>query len=585
MQARRTLLDADPAEQDFWLEACSQGKDGLILWLNAFGMIEEPRSKIVVGPISGMHRFPWITWPIQDKTLIAIYDAIDQEYDLLIEKSRDMGATIDCLAVFLWFWLFHPNSLFLCSSRKEEFVDKAGEPKALFYKLDFLLEHLPPWMIPQFTRNHLHLRNLNNGSVISGESTNPDMGRGDRRKALLLDEFAAVPDAPAVLAATADTADCRLFNSTPRGAGNYDEFGQLRGNAFAALRHSKRVKVFRLHWSDHPVKGAGKTRIDDPGTGGQKWTSPWYRREEKRRVSRVEIAQEVDIDYAGAGDMFFDADVIAKMRLNKACSEPRRGELSFNVETLEPGRHYKITLGDFTYKDDGILSIWQQPAEDNYAAFADISQGGGASNSCLHVGSVTKRIQVASLLTPFLSPEKFAQYSVAVSMWYGGQTEGAFLGWEANGIGNIFGMEVWRLGYTRVLGNINQSLPWEPTGKNKIGWHSDPDKKLNFLADFRSTLAKGEYVVRDKALIDELEYYVNYENGGVGPSEMVSESSGARTAHGDRVIAGAGVKFCIDRQPEYIHTTERPGQFSMDYFDAIEAEQANSRRGKLWSRV
>lgn len=583
MLARKRILQAGSNERAFWLEACSQGKDGLILWANAFGFIAEPRSKIVTGEMSGMHVFPWITWPIQDKALGAIYDAIKQEHDLLIEKSRDMGATIDGLAVFLWFWLFHDHSLFLCSSRKEEYVDKAGEPKALFWKLDFMLDHLPEWMIPRFIRTHLHLRNLDNGSVISGESTNPDMGRGDRRKALLLDEFAAVPDAAAVLAATADTADCRLFNSTPRGAGNYDEFGNLRGNAFAALRHSGRVKLFRLHWSDHPVKGEGKVKIDDPATGGKKWTSPWYMGECKRRVSKVEIAQELDINYAGAGDMFFDAEILAKMRMSGSCVAPRRAELDYTVETIKAGAEYKITLGGLTYTPDGKLSIWEEPGEDNYAGFADISGGTGTSNSNLHVASVSRHIQVASLLTPFLSPERFAQYAVAVSMWYAGQTDGLLLGWEANGLGNIFGMEVWRLHYWHVLGNIDQSLPWHPVGGNKIGWHSSPEKKLNFLADFRSALARGEYTVRDKTLIDELECYVNYEAGGVGPSELVSESGGARAAHGDRVIAGAGVRLCIDRQPLYTQATKGPGMFSMQYFDELEAEAAMSQRGKLWS--
>lgn len=564
------------------MHACSQGLDGLLFWINAFAWIAEPRKKIIEGPMSGLHVFPWISWPIQDVSFAELYNAIEEEDDLLIEKSRDMGATWNSLAAFLWFWLFHPNTWFLCTSRKEEFVDKAGSPKCHFWKLMFLLKRLPPWMIPEHSKTHMHLENLENGSVIDGESTNIDIGRGDRLKAILLDEFAANADADKVLAATAD-AGCRLFNSTPRGAGSYDEHGQLRGNAFAALRHSGRLRVFTLHWSDHPVKGKDRKKMPAP-SGVVKWSSPWYVSECHRRISKVEIAQELDIDYAGAGNMFFDSDVLSDIKLKKQCTPPRRAELSFTVKTIEMGQKYEITLGELEYTPDGILSIWEEPGQDNYASFADISAGTGASNSCLHVGSVGRRVQVASLLTPFLSPEVFARYATAVNMWYAGQTEGAFHGWEANGIGEVYGREVWRLGYRKVLGNVNQRLMWNPQDGNKVGWYSDPNKKVDFLADYRSALAHREYIVRDEELVAELETYVNYETGGVGPSQLVSDSSGAKKAHGDRVMAAAGVLMCIQRQPVFVNPTEGPGFHSMDYFDAEEeAAKKPKSRMRVWS--
>src|SRR5690606_6830422 len=86
-------------------------------------------------------------------------------------------------------------------------------------------------------------------------STNADLGRGGRRKAIMLDEFAAAENGPEILAATADAAPCRIYNSTPQG----------RGNAFAAVRFSGKVKVVTLHWKDHPVKGAGARQIADCG--------------------------------------------------------------------------------------------------------------------------------------------------------------------------------------------------------------------------------------------------------------------------------------------------------------------------------
>ncbi len=59
--------------------------------------------------------------------------------------------------------------------------------------------------------------NADNGSVIDGESTTGDAGRGDRRTAMFIDEYAAfdVTDGYRVLLASRDTTNCRGFNSTP----------------------------------------------------------------------------------------------------------------------------------------------------------------------------------------------------------------------------------------------------------------------------------------------------------------------------------------------------------------------------------
>ena len=50
------------------------------------------------------------------------------------------------------------------------------------------------------------------------------------------------------------------------------------------------------------------------------------------------------------------------------------------------------------------------------------------------------------LTTADLSPDAFADFCVALATWLGGESP-AFLGWEANGSGGIFGRRVWRLGY------------------------------------------------------------------------------------------------------------------------------------------
>ena len=188
-------------------------------------------------------RLPFITYPFQDEAFAALEEAIGQ-HDVLIDKSRDMGASWICVAVLEWLWHFRPFLSFLFVSRKEHFVDKSGDPKSLFWKLDFIHENLPGWLMPAVHRIKLHKKNLDNGSTIDGESTNEDVARGDRRTAILLDEFASVKEGHQVDAATLSATNTRILNSTPKGI----------GNAFYDLRQSGTPRL-TLHWTQHPEKG------------------------------------------------------------------------------------------------------------------------------------------------------------------------------------------------------------------------------------------------------------------------------------------------------------------------------------------
>ncbi len=555
MRARRRLLaNLDEEHQAFWRQICSDGESGLLVWMNVFGWVYEPRRTF-----SRVKHVPYILWPVHEQSAIELYRAVQDGEDRLLDKSRDMGATWLILYVFLWFWMFAGDMAFQIASRKEEYVDKTGDPKTLFWKLDYAIAHQPRFLVPKFTRNFMHLGNDDNGSTIDGESTNQDVGRGGRVAAFLFDEFAAVPQAEQVLSASADVTPCRVFTSTPQGAGHFDESGQLHGNAFAALRFSGKIKVITLPWWEHPLKGKGRELVAHPITGKKAWTSPWYRAECARRASRREIAQEIDIDYLASGDMFFDSDVIARIRTSGDLRPADiRGEMVYEVSTIEPGRSYEFKEEPIFQEGTGKgrLSLWcplvdGKPAIDkNYIIFCDISAGTGASNSVIRVASVGDREEIAAFVCCDTPPHELARYAVAMSQWFGGQLGRAFLGWEANGSdGEIFGHEVWRMGYCYVLGNINPLLMWHPRN-NRVGWHSTRDSKALLLGDYRSALARGEFTTHDEALISETEQYIYYPNGGIGPSSLVAEVEGARAAHGDRVIGGAGLVLCMQKQPQ-----------------------------------
>lgn len=224
-------------------------------------------------------RVRFLLYDYQVEAAQQIILAINQGHDLLIEKSRDMGASWLMMAVLLWFWLFERDFHALVGSRVEAMVDNYTVD-SLFGKLDFMLDHLPDWMksvVPynpndRDCRKQLQLANYD-GSLISGESANISFGRGPRKRVVYYDEFASTEYDTAIWTGIADTAPCKIVSSTPKGA----------LNKFYELRNSNQIQVLTFHWTAHPQK-----------------TIEWYTHESSRR-DVITIAQELDIDYRASG--------------------------------------------------------------------------------------------------------------------------------------------------------------------------------------------------------------------------------------------------------------------------------------------
>lgn len=143
--------------------------------------------------------------------------------DGLAEKSRDMGASWLCVAVAAWLWTFHPGTVVGICSRKEDYVDRLGDPSSLFYKLRQFIGLLPPRMRPGYDeRKHSpYMRVINpaNDATVIGEA-GPNIGRGARTSLYLLDEAAFLEQADATDAALSQTSNCKIHVSTPNGEGN-----------------------------------------------------------------------------------------------------------------------------------------------------------------------------------------------------------------------------------------------------------------------------------------------------------------------------------------------------------------------------
>ena len=236
-----------------------------IFFIENFGWTFDPRME------HAPNNLPFIMYPYQKEIVMKIVSHIRNGEDLVIEKSRDMGATWLFIYVFYWFWLFGDAFSGLLGSYKEVLVDNRTKD-SLMGMIDYAMDSTPKWMMPRRFkpkdhRQKLKLVNPENYNIIAGDTMNPDFGRGSRRTVVFLDEGASWEYFREAWESCGDVTPCRLTVSTPKGR-----------NAFALLRESG-IDVLTIHWRQHPMKD-----------------EDWYEFEKSRR-SDEEVAQELDISY------------------------------------------------------------------------------------------------------------------------------------------------------------------------------------------------------------------------------------------------------------------------------------------------
>lgn len=278
--ARLKRLRADPAI----LSGCKQFyADHPVEFITDWGMTFDPRN--VERGFEAVT--PFLLFPKQEEFVRWVIDRWQGREDGLVEKSRDMGASWLCVAVAAWMWLFKPGTVIGFGSRKEEYVDKLGDPKSLFWKIRQFINLLPVELQPKGYVEKVHapsMRILNpeNGATIVGESGD-NIGRGNRTSIYFVDEAAFLERPEQVDAALSQTSNCKLHVSTPNGA----------GNPFYRKRHSGRIPVFVFDWKDDPRKDQA-----------------WYEKQ-KATLDPVIVAQEIDRDYtASVTNAFIPGDIV-----------------------------------------------------------------------------------------------------------------------------------------------------------------------------------------------------------------------------------------------------------------------------------
>jgi len=548
LEWRTQLLKEAENDPIMQMDLLAASKESLIFWINAFAWTYHQKE---IDPVTGRETpakimdWPFITWEIQDNLFGELENSFIKGLDLLIEKSRDMGASWSCLDFFHWIWLFKEQTELREMSRKESLVD--GDADSLFWKHDYINKWLPNWMCPpgvltkgKDNRTKLHLHNALNGSTIAGEATTGVSLSGGRAKALLLDEFAKVENGQLIRSATRDVAPCRIVNSTPFGA----------GTEYSRWKTSGQIKVFPLMFWEHPQKGKSRyVRKDDLGQFHIR--SPWFDYEETVR-SPKEIAQEILAIDIESGDMFFVNSNIEKhivlfgreplIKMNVILKE----SIS-NAQVFDYVKRRDLSATDFRMTRNGKLLVWTnlmmgRPDQGKSYIFGiDTSKGQGASESVVSIKCKETKEKIARWACANTPPYEFARIVIALALWCGGANPRRlpFLKWEMDGPGWDLGrmlVEIFGYPYYYVGGTPGDIL--RKKGK-KYGWHASRENKNVLLSLYDRIIAHGGYINHDQKGLEQMRLYIHFPDGSIGPAFMVEENSSARKLHGDIVIADA----------------------------------------------
>lgn len=390
MRRRLDHLERVEGSEALQAEEKERCRTDVSYWFDTYAWTYDPR---IPQPF-----VPLVMWDQQRAFIHWFEDREKGREDGIVEKSRDAGATWLTAMYLLHHWLFVPGFKGAVGSRKEDLVDKTGDPDSIFEKLRLALRMVPEWMLPRGLKPKLHyaylkLINPENGATITGEAGD-NIGRGGRASIYVIDEAAFIARPQKVEAALSLTSDVKIYVSTPNGI----------GNVFYKKRFSGAFSVFTFRWKDDPRKNRWVLRNPDgtvfaEGHGaavpdypdGSILEYPWY--ESMRRKYEhdpVVLAQEVDIDYSASqeGITIPAAWVRAAVELRLPKRGPIRGALdvadeggSKNVLTVRQGPFvlavYHWTKGNTTRTAWKAINLLEQHGATEFAYDAAGGYGSG----------------------------------------------------------------------------------------------------------------------------------------------------------------------------------------------------------------
>jgi len=244
------------------------------LFIDHWGVTFDPRTQ---------HRtMPFVMFERQREFIAWLHERYTNQHDGMVEKSREMGVTWACIAYGCWLWLYEPGAQVGVSSRKQQFVDKLGEPKSIMEKARIFLRNIPGVLLPEGFHVDTHaglnlIRNPETGATITGESGD-QIGRGGRSSIYFKDESAFYERPDLIEASLSENCDCKIDVST------------VNPGAVGGPFHRKRTRwagtdsLFIFDWKDDPRKGEA-----------------WRTDREGRHEANV-IASEIDRNWEADAD-------------------------------------------------------------------------------------------------------------------------------------------------------------------------------------------------------------------------------------------------------------------------------------------
>lgn len=309
-------------------------------FINDWGYTVDPRMVELGLPA----KMPFVLFPKQREWVEFVFEHWKARRPGLSEKSRDFGLSWLAVSTAATLCLFHRDMTIGFGSRKEEYVDKIGQPKSLFWKARQFVGSLPPEFKGGWNEKrdsaHMRLTFPSTGSTMTGEAGD-NIGRGDRAAIYFVDEAAYLERPQLVEASLSATTNCRIDISSANGL----------ANPFAEKRFSGKIDVFTCHWRDDPRKDEA-----------------WYARQ-CEELDPVTVAQEIDINYSASVEgvlipsAWLQACVDAHKKLELAASGSLRGAMDVADEGRDnnafAAAHGQVVIG---------LEEWSGKGSDIFAS-------------------------------------------------------------------------------------------------------------------------------------------------------------------------------------------------------------------------
>jgi hypothetical protein len=265
---------------------------------------------------------PFILFPRQVEWVNWVVERWRSQQPGLTEKTRDMGMSWVAIGLSCTLCMSYDGMAIGFGSRKEEYVDKIGAPKSLFFKARMFMENVPKEFRGSWSAKtdapHMRINFPDTGSFMSGEAGD-NIGRGDRTGIYFVDEAAYLERPQLIEASLSQTTNCRIDVSSANGM----------GNPFAQKRHSGKIKVFTFHWRDDPRKDQA-----------------WYDKQVDE-LDSVTVAQEIDIDYSASveGVLIPSAWVQAAIDAHIKLGFQPSGEKSGALDVADEGKDLNAFCG------------------------------------------------------------------------------------------------------------------------------------------------------------------------------------------------------------------------------------------------